>query len=200
MTGVPAPTVTAPFAELSPPYATIVADPPWPYPEGWPSWGPNHEQRRALPYSPMTLAEIGALPVNALADREGYLFLWTTNRYLRSAFDVLDAWGFTYRQTVVWCKDPVGQGPGGMFAQTTEHVLIGQNISPRSHARGKRTTGDRQPTSWFRWPRGAHSEKPAAFLDVVEQVAPGPYLELFARQPRLGWDSWGHGYEIGGPR
>jgi hypothetical protein len=52
-------------------------------------------------------------------------------------------------------------------------------------------------SSWWSWPRGAHSAKPPAFLDLVEQVSPGPYVELFARAPRLGWDSWGKGYEIG---
>jgi len=51
-------------------------------------------------------------------------------------------------------------------------------------------------TTWFRWPRGPHSVKPAAFLDVVETVSPGPYVELFARAPRLGWESWGYGYEV----
>lgn len=30
---------------------------------------------------------------------------------------------------------------------------------------------------------------------VLEAAFPGPYLELFARNPRLGWDSWGHGHE-----
>jgi N6-adenosine-specific RNA methylase IME4 len=50
-------------------------------------------------------------------------------------------------------------------------------------------------TSWWLWQRGPHSVKPAAFFDIVEQVSPGPYVELFARQPRLGWDSWGYGYE-----
>jgi N6-adenosine-specific RNA methylase IME4 len=44
-----------------------------------------------------------------------------------------------------------------------------------------------------------HSAKPEAFLDVVEQVSPGPYLELFSRRARLGWDTWGdealHGME-----
>ena len=37
-----------------------------------------------------------------------------------------------------------------------------------------------------------HSSKPEAFLDLVEQVSPGPYLELFARRQRLGWDTWGN--------
>lgn len=53
----------------------------------------------------------------------------------------------------------------------------------------------RVETTWWEWPRGPHSVKPPAFLDVVEQVSPGPYVELFARAPRLGWDSWGKGYE-----
>lgn len=45
---------------------------------------------------------------------------------------------------------------------------------------------------WFDWSRSAHSAKPEAFLDLVEQVSPGPYLELFARRQRLGWDTWGN--------
>lgn len=47
-------------------------------------------------------------------------------------------------------------------------------------------------TRWFTWPRGQHSAKPEAFMDLVEQVSPGPYLELFARRQRLGWDTWGN--------
>src|SRR5690606_28122022 len=48
--------------------------------------------------------------------------------------------------------------------------------------------GPRVDRAWWTWPRGSHSEKPAAFMDVVESVSPGPYVELFARAPRLGWD------------
>jgi hypothetical protein len=44
---------------------------------------------------------------------------------------------------------------------------------------------------WHEWPRGPHSAKPEAFLDMVEAVSPGPYLEMFARRQRLGWDTWG---------
>lgn len=47
-------------------------------------------------------------------------------------------------------------------------------------------------TRWWLWPRGKHSEKPEAFQDLVEQVSPGPYVELFARRDRLGWDTWGN--------
>lgn len=47
-------------------------------------------------------------------------------------------------------------------------------------------------TRWFTWPRGAHSAKPEAFLDLVESISPGPRLEMFARRNRLGWDTWGN--------
>lgn len=55
-----------------------------------------------------------------------------------------------------------------------------------------RATLIRTETSWFTWARGEHSVKPEAFLDLVERVSPGPYLELFARRDRLGWDTWGN--------
>ena len=50
----------------------------------------------------------------------------------------------------------------------------------------------REPRSWWEWPRGRHSEKPDAFLDMVERISPAPRLELFARDQRLGWASWGN--------
>lgn len=28
--------------------------------------------------------------------------------------------------------------------------------------------------------------------DFIERCSPGPYLELFARRPRLGWHVWGN--------
>jgi N6-adenosine-specific RNA methylase IME4 len=49
----------------------------------------------------------------------------------------------------------------------------------------------RADSRWYQWPRGKHSKKPEAFQDIVETVSPGPYLELFARRPRIGWTVWG---------
>lgn len=180
------------FAGLTPPYRTIVADPPWPYPEGWAPFGPTSRggdlpQRRPLPYSSMTVDDIDALPVADLADTDAHLYLWTTNRYLRRSYGVAESWGFRPAQTLTWCKPPMGIGPGGAFSITTEFVVFAR--------RGKLTAEHRQDSTWWVWPRGPHSAKPAAFMDIVEQVSPLPRVELFARAPRLGWDSWGHGYE-----
>lgn len=169
-------------------YRTVVADPPWEYAGGFNGFG----NRKALPYPSMTLDEIRSLPVADLLEKEGYLFLWTTNKYLPASFSVMEAWRCTYRQTLVWDKGEMGSGLGGMFATNAEFVLIGQKIRPGTNAHGARTKQERVPTSVFCWPRAAHSQKPEAFLDLVERVAPGPYLELFARRRRLGWDAWGN--------
>lgn len=170
------------FAELTPPYSTIVADPPWHYKQPYPQDKRAREVGK-LPYSGMSLDDIKALPVSDLAENSR-LFMWTTNHHLRHAWDVVEAWGFEpMTRVLVWCKPP-----RATKRVTTEFVLIGKRGSPAPmpwHG-----------TTWFNWPvTSGHSVKPAAFGDLVESWCPGPYVELFARQPRLGWDAWGHGYE-----
>jgi N6-adenosine-specific RNA methylase IME4 len=171
------------FEDLSPPYATIVVDPPWPYAKVNPDKDRENYRGGGLAYSSIDLDDIKALPVIELA-ADSRLFLWTTNRYLRYAWSIIEAWGFTPQERVlVWCKPPRCTTP-----VTTEFVLIGK--------RGKPHPMPWHGTTWFQWPlQPVHSQKPDAFLDLVESWCPGPYVELFARAPRLGWDSWGYGYE-----
>lgn len=171
---------------LTPPYRTIVADPPWFYAQGGPTTG--FAPLRPPPYSMMPVDDIEGLPVESLAADDAHLYLWTTNKYLRAAFRIVNHWGFAHSQTLTWCKKPQGIGPGGAFSNTTEFVLFAR--------RGHLAHGTRFDTTWFEWPRRGHSVKPPEFMDIVEQISPGPRVELFARQPRLGWDSWGLGYEV----
>jgi N6-adenosine-specific RNA methylase IME4 len=229
-------------------YRTVVADPPWPIGD-FPAWyreDRRSERERELgfnptPYPTMTLDEIKALPVGAMAAPGAHLYLWTTPGFLWSAREVAERWGFRVSKVLTWCKAPMGAGMGGAFANTTEFILFGRfrvggTISAARRARGwsqdelqRRLTGkatrlvarweedssfpspedwnglsellgvsgeitpppSNSNTTWFQWPRGAHSAKPEAFLDLVEQVSPGPYLEMFARRARFGWDYWG---------
>jgi N6-adenosine-specific RNA methylase IME4 len=178
-------------------YPTVVVDPPWPHAdsgarslstEGF--WAERHVGTRSVvPYERMTVEAIKALPVGDLAAKDAHLYLWTTNGFMRDAYEVLDAWGFRYSTTLVWCKAPRGIGFGGAFTITTEYVLFAR--------RGKLPTTHKVDTTWWNWKRpyvdgvAAHSHKPEGFLDLVELVSPAPRLELFARRNRLGWDTWG---------
>jgi N6-adenosine-specific RNA methylase IME4 len=161
-------------------YRTIVADPPWTEPMTG-QFASRHSRPLALTYPSMTVAEIEALPVADLAERACHLWLWTTNRYLEVAFDVMRAWGFTYLTTVTWVKP---SGMGAWFASTTQHCLFG--YYQRCEFPGRRWA----PTHFHAVPP-RHSQKPEAFLDLVEEISPAPRLELFARRQRLGWDTWG---------
>lgn len=182
------------WGDLTPPYSTIVADPPWRQPSGgprgagkmgkpWNAGRPSH-----LPYSTMTVDEVAALPVAATANKDAHLYLWTTNHHLKGAYTVAEAWGFRPSQVLTWCKPPQGIGLGGAFTSTTEFVLYCR--------RGSLPCQDRIESTWFHASRRTHSQKPEVFFEWVHKVSPGPYLELFARQPRLGWDSWGYGFEV----
>lgn len=167
-------------------YRTIVADPPW-------EMGSNRGfgARRDLPYPTMSLEEIAALPIPNVIAPEGYLFLWTTDRFLEDAFGLVRDWNLCRKQTLTWCKPPRGQGLGGLFAPTTEFVVVAQRVGPSGKSHRRNSTGVRVDRSHFDWPRGEHSVKPEAFMDLVERVALPPYLEMFARRARFGWDYYG---------
>ena len=178
-------------------YRTIVADPPWPYPEGFVQPGPEQfgkvaaEERGAvrtpLPYAAMTLDDIGDLPVASLAADDCRLFCWTTMRYLVDSFAVVAGWGFKYRQLIVWDKTPHIPPFGGSIApNAAEFLIVAVKGSPRVVSRWTSSVVR------ARKPQTIHSAKPDVFLDLVEQTSPGPYVELFARRARFGWDYWGN--------
>ena len=183
-----------PWEGLRPPYSTIVADPPWQMAHSGPPLDRSKRTRRGkpvtmtgTPYSTMSDREIGEMPVADLAADDAHLYLWVVSSHMEHAYGICRAWGFRPSQTLVWAKHPFGFAPGGTFASVCEFLIFAR--------RGHLAALSRPDRSWWSWPRGPHSVKPPAFYDLVERVSPGPYLELFARQPRLGWDSWGWGYE-----
>ena len=156
-------------------YGAIMADPPWP--QGTiGQFARRQNQRLAeLPYTLMTLEAIARLQVPLLASETAILWLWTTNSHLRSAFDVLDAWGAKYLTTLTWVKP---SGFGAYFANTTQHLLVGYWGKCRLKKKW-------EPTNYEWVPRG-HSRKPDHAYRLVERVSYGPYLELFARERRFG--------------
>ena len=138
----------------------------------------------------MAVEQIAALPVADFADPHGcHLFLWVTPELYRlgEGVRVARAWGFEPVDELIWEKPNIGMGRFPRHVH--EPLLIARS--------GKLPFGGpRNVRSVQRWSqrraRGnggkVHSAKPDAALDLIEQVSPGPYLELFARRARFGWE------------
>lgn len=157
-----------------------MADPPWPMVKIARRCRPK--QRAVLDYPTMSVEEIALLGVKELSEEDAHLYLWTTHRYLPDAFRVVESWGFKYECLFTWIK-PVGFTPFS-WMRTTEFALFCRRGSLPLKVVGKRL-------DLYAGVGREHSRKPDAFLDIVEQVSPGPYIEVFARRQRFGWDSWG---------
>lgn len=159
------------------PFRVIVADPPWPYEKRV----EDSTHRGANPYPTMSLEDIRALGVEGLAHEDAILWLWTTNAFMREAFTVVDAWGFREKTILTWAKPKMGVGD--WLRGQTEHAILAVH--------GKPTVTLMNQTTLLAAPVREHSRKPEEFFLLVEKLCPGSKLELFARESRVGWASWG---------
>ena len=189
------------LSDLSGPYNLILADPPWTY-----SVFSDKGKRRSAErhYNTMTQAEIQAMPVADLAARDCHLMLWVTGPclVLGMHLPIMEAWGFRpSSMAFVWIKpkkrhfdngnmlEPLSEsmfsmGMGHTTRHNAEFVVLGRRGSPRRNRKDIHEI--------IVAPRREHSRKPDEIYARCEAYADGPYLELFARQRRPGWDSWGN--------
>jgi N6-adenosine-specific RNA methylase IME4 len=157
-------------------FGCIVADPPWPY-ANQATRGSTHHH-----YQAMSIEALCALPVRDLALPQSHLHLWTTSAFLFTCPQILAAWGFTHKGEMVWAKPTMGLG--NYYRIAHELCLLG--------VRGELTARQHNIISWFQATRGEHSAKPDIARDRIEQLSPGPYLELFGRKAVPGWTVWGN--------
>ena len=184
-------------------YGAILADPPWRY-RTW-------DKRTAIPrvrssgtnvcaavhYETMTVEELCALSVAELAADDCSLFLWVTWPNLLDGLAALTAWGFTFKTCAFcWTKAHAGQvemfrddldgllGMGYWTRANTEPCLLATRGNP------KRLNADVRQA--IIEPRREHSRKPPGVHARIERLVAGPYLELFARARRPGWDCYGN--------
>jgi len=176
-------------------FATILVDPPWRFTNKTGKIAPEH--KRLSRYGTMTLAEIMALPVGAIAAERAHLYLWCPNALLPDGLAVLQAWGFGYKSNIVWHKvrkdgGSDGRGVGFYFRNVTELILFGvRGKNARTLAPGRRQV------NLLATRKREHSRKPDEQYEIIEACSPGPYLELFARGTRAGWTGWGYQAEAG---
>lgn len=129
-------------------YDVVMGDPPW-------QLGSTHTERAPNRHYPtMALAEIVALQVPAAKD--AVLFLWAADGHLPDALQVMEAWGFTYVNSIIWVKDRMGLG--AWVRNEHEQLLIGKrgNMSP--------PPPELRVPSVVQAPRRLHSEKAGRVL------------------------------------
>jgi N6-adenosine-specific RNA methylase IME4 len=183
------------FDSLSPPYGAILADPPWGF-KCWDGADKKVASRGSVtPYQTMDMDAISAMPVASLAADDCCLFMWVVWPTLPEALEVMRSWGFQYKTCgFCWMKanqyklfaleEDVYMGLGYWTRANSEVCLLGTKGKPK-----RRDNGVRQGIIE---PRREHSRKPDCTHERIESLVAGPYLELFARQRRPNWDSWGN--------
>lgn len=168
-------------------FKCILADPPWRFR----AWSETKQAKAASRhYHLMTTNDIAALPVARFADRNCILFLWATNPMLPAAFEVMQAWGFTYKTVAfTWAKSSrntqlswapkLHKGLGYWTRANTETCLLGVKGKPKRLSKGV--------DQLIFEPIREHSRKPDEVHTRIERLCDGPRLELFGREERPGW-------------
>lgn len=162
-------------------FASIICDPPWAF--------SNKGSRAAATdhYPTMPTRRIVQMPVEDWAADDAVLWLWVTDAHLPDGLEVMNAWGFTYKQTIAWVKwkeNKLQIGMGNYLRHCHELLLLG--------TRGKPARQRADLPSVIMVPRGEHSEKPIQLHSLAMAFSPGPYLEIFARRPVQGWAAMGN--------
>ena len=159
-------------------YDVIYADPPWRY-----RHCASNNRKVENQYPTMALSEIKAFPVPAA--RDSVLYLWVPSPKLGEGLEVMSAWGFDYRSSLVWDKERIGMGY--WFRGQHELLVVGVKgvVSPPPQAL--------RVSSVFREPRTAHSRKPDRIREMIARWFPdAAKIELFARRRYPGWEAWGN--------
>ena len=162
-------------------FRTIIIDPPWPVKKIIREVRPNQEEE--LDYPTITIEQIKALPIRQLVYDEGsHVYLWVTHKFLPIAFEIFKSWSINYECLLTWVKN-VGFTPYS-WMYSTEHILFGRIGSLEVLEKGKRLD--------FTGKVREHSRKPDEFYELVKKVSPEPRLDMFSREKREGFESYGN--------
>lgn len=170
-------------------YGVIVADPPWSYKNSGCRGAANNE------YQTQSDDWIKSLGVGAVAADDCVLLLWAVWPKLPECIQTAQSWGFEYKTGLPWIK--VNSVSNDLFGETRIATPYGIGFWVRGASEPILicTKGRPKPpaNSWVGLlsPNLMHSRKPDSIYQYAESM-PGPYLELFARRSRKGWDAFGN--------
>ena len=168
-------------------YNVIYADPPWSF-KTFSDKGKDRSPENH--YNVMSLKDICNLPISKIANDTSVLLMWVVDPLLDKAFEVINAWGFKYKTVgFTWAKtnrksEGYFTGLGYWTRGNPEMCLLATKGKPKRISKSVPQLVVEQ--------RREHSRKPDIMYNHIENLLEGPYIELFARTQRSGWDSWGN--------
>lgn len=173
-------------------YSVIYADPPWKFA----TYSERGKGRSAeAHYDCMSLADIKAFGAELPVADDCVLLLWAIDPLLNRAFEVIDAWGFTYKTVgFYWVKT---SKDGTRYPISTGYYTRANPETCLLATRGRPKRLSCSVRKLIVAPRREHSRKPDEAYERIEQLFGGPYLELFSRLPREGWEQHGNERVIG---
>jgi site-specific DNA-methyltransferase (adenine-specific) len=161
-------------------FNVIYCDPAWEYSNS------NLGGSALNKYPTMSTADICNLEIENLTAENCILFMWVTNPLLEDAFKVIESWGFKYKTNMVWVKDKSTFNQLGFYIYGQHELLL-------IAVKGSMLPIGDKPKSIITGENKVHSKKPEIVYQIIENMFPQmKYLELFARQKRNGWESWGN--------
>jgi N6-adenosine-specific RNA methylase IME4 len=167
-------------------YNIILTDPPW-------SYGDKSKNRGGAIRHYPTLTDAEILGMDIPATDNALMFMWATFPRLELALQCFKAWGFVYKtQAFTWIKTNKDGSPAmcmGRYTRANAEVCL---LGVRG--RGIDYVINKGVNSAVIAPRLRHSQKPTEVYERIEKlVGDEPSkLEMFARNTREGWDSWGN--------
>jgi N6-adenosine-specific RNA methylase IME4 len=161
-------------------YDVILCDAPWQYNDKHDYNGTTGAETH---YPTLSISELCALQI-PVADN-AIMFFWVTSPLLEECFAVINAWGFSYKTSFVW--DKVKHNMGHYNSVRHEFLLVcvrGSKVPEVPKLYDSVITKERSDK---------HSQKPEIVYEMIETLYPsGKYLELFGRNKREQWVTWGN--------
>jgi len=162
------------------------------------SQNPSSRRDNERHYKTMSFVELVALPIKELAAPTGcHLFVWTSGPFLPQALKLIEAWGFKYStRAFTWLKTRRGWERGDPLLESDFPVGLGLTVRHQTEIvllarRGNCRRQRKDIRELILAPRREHSRKPDEFYRRVEAYCEGPYADLFARECRPNWCTWG---------
>jgi N6-adenosine-specific RNA methylase IME4 len=177
-------------------YKIIYCDPAWLYDDR----ALAGNRGAGCKYTVMSSEDLEKLPVESICEDDCIMFMWVTMPKLLdgTCMKVMRAWGFIPKTCAFnWVKYHKNlasfMGMGRWTRANSELCILGTRGHPERMSAGVKQMIEEYTGETLQSIPERHSKKPdMAREKIVELCGDISRIELFAREKKNGWDSWGN--------